>query len=304
MRIVAPALSTIVLLAAQALPDAGHQARADQSPAVRLCAASNCERPKTLFSWGGEQAENEPEEEDKIETDRPDFTEASTTVGLGHVQLETGYTFTYDDDGTRTLYEHSSPEALLRIGMLAEWFEMRIGWNYLIDRVHTAGGRDTVDGAEDLYLGIKLALTEQEGWLPEMVLLPQMTVPTGARAFTQNEVMPGLSWLYGWDFCEEYSLGGSTQANRAQEGSGNFYTELAQSITASKDLTEKLSGYFEWFAFFPHGAADADTRPEHYLNTGLAWGVTNDLQFDARVGWGLNDAADDLFTGVGMSVRF
>ena len=32
-------------------------------------------------------------------TDRPDFTESTLTVPFGHVQLETGYTFTYDDEG-------------------------------------------------------------------------------------------------------------------------------------------------------------------------------------------------------------
>src|SRR5262245_28360471 len=51
--------------------------------------------PKTLFKWeiGPEVAEKPPKPE-KIQTDRPDFTEASTTVGRGHVQLETGYVYT------------------------------------------------------------------------------------------------------------------------------------------------------------------------------------------------------------------
>src|SRR5688500_15833003 len=39
------------------------------------------------------------EEEESIITDRPDFTEASTTVGKGRVQLEGGYTFSTDKDG-------------------------------------------------------------------------------------------------------------------------------------------------------------------------------------------------------------
>ena len=46
---------------------------------------------------GGDNGEDEePEGPDQIATDRPDFTEASSTVGRGRVQLESGYTFFTD----------------------------------------------------------------------------------------------------------------------------------------------------------------------------------------------------------------
>ena len=81
----------------------------------------SCEGPKTLLRWPGqEDEEQEEEEEAPLATDRPDFTEASSTVGRGHVQLEFGYTYFQDDeDGTR-VRGHSLPETLLRVGMLAE----------------------------------------------------------------------------------------------------------------------------------------------------------------------------------------
>lgn len=50
-------------------------------------------------------------------------------------------------------------------------------------------------GAEDLHLGFKIDLTPQEGFLPEMSLIPQMMVPTGHAAFTADETwfhLPGL----------------------------------------------------------------------------------------------------------------
>jgi hypothetical protein len=43
---------------------------------------------------------------------------------------------------------------------------------------------------------------------------------------------------------------------------------------------------------------------EHYLNGGLTYLINNDVQFDVRVGWGLNEAAEDFFAGAGLSVRF
>ena len=45
----------------------------------------------TSFSGG-------PDLDEPLVTDRPDFTEASSTVGRGVAQLEFGYTYTYNDD--------------------------------------------------------------------------------------------------------------------------------------------------------------------------------------------------------------
>ena len=207
----------------------------------------------TLLSWSGAPAaEGGPDPDAPLVTDRPDFTEASSTVGLGVVQLESGYTYAYDDDGGVSTKSHSAPETLCRVGLLADWLETRMAWNYADEGV---GGVATA-GAEDLYLGLKIGLTPQEGVLPEMALVPQMTVPTGAGAFTAGEVLPGVNWLYGWDVNEFISTAGSTQFNRSiDEDAREAYTEWAQSWTIGYSLADKLGAYTEWFAFFPHSAA-------------------------------------------------
>ena len=71
----------------------------------------------SLFQWCGaisswkawRLASDEP-----LATDRPDFTEASSVVGLGVLQIETGYTYFFDNDGTDQTIGHSYPETLLR----------------------------------------------------------------------------------------------------------------------------------------------------------------------------------------------
>ncbi|MBD3675655.1 MAG: transporter [Planctomycetaceae bacterium] len=232
-------------------------------------------------------------------TDRPDFTEASSTVGQGIAQLEFGYTFTHDDDGISDTRSHSYPEPLLRYGVLADWLELRVGWNYANE---TTNGLD-FHGSEDLYLGFKLGLTPQEGILPEMALIPQMTVPTGASAFTANEVLPGANLIYGWEINDFLSTAGSTQFNSAiDDGSGGTYTEWAQSWTVAYSLSDEWGAYTEWYAFFPDSADTAQT--EHYFNGGFTFLISNDIQWDIRAGTGLNDAADDFFVGTGLSIRF
>ena len=255
--------------------------------------------PGSLFRWSNKPCSAEfASLDDPIVTDRPDFTEASSVVGLGVVQLEVGYTYTFDDEGPGSTKANSYPEPLLRYGIFRDWLELRVGWNYISQE------SDSVDtsGSEDLYLGFKIGLTPQEGLLPEMALIPQMTVPTGSRDFTNDEVLPGLNWLYGWDLNDYVSTAGSTQFNKAVDGTGDTYTEWAQSWTFGFALTERVGAYTEYFGLYPSGAATA--RAENYFNGGLTFLINNDMQADIRAGTGLNDAADDYFAGAGLSIRF
>jgi len=268
----------------------------------RRCSCSPCEcQPRgTLFQWSyGTSFSGGPDLDAPLVTDRPDFTEASSTVGQGVAQLEAGYTYFRDDDGTTTTESHSYPEALLRYGVLAEWLEFRIAWGYSEED----DGLISPEGGEDLYLGIKIGLTPQGGLLPEMALIPQMTVPTGANSKTSDEVLPGLNWIYSWEVNDFISTAGSTQFNRTlDEETDGAYTEWAQSWTIAYSLTEQWGAYTEWFAFFPHSADTA--KPEHYFNGGFTYLINNNIQWDIRAGVGLNDAADDFFAGSGISIRF
>jgi hypothetical protein len=264
------------------------------------CPCDSCSAPGTLLRWSyGTSDGGGPDLSEPLVTDRPDFTEASVTVGRGVTQFELGYTYFFDDDGIESSIFHSYPELLVRFGILADWFELRVAWNHATEKIN---GLET-SGALDLLIGCKLALTPQEGLLPEMAIIPQMTVPSGSDEFSSDDVMPGMNWLYGWDIHEGVSTAGSTQFIRARDDvtQETFYI-FAQSWTVGYSLTEKLGAYTEWFALFPSGA---DTvRPEHYFDGGFTYLLSNNVQWDIRAGVVLNDAAADYFLGMGLAVRF
>lgn len=273
--------------------------------ASAICRAVEPEEPqKTLFLWNSsaEIQGGPPGLDDPLVSDRPDFTEASSTVGRGRVQLEMGYTYFHDSAAGQSNSAHSFPEMLWRVGMFAEWFEFRIAYNHGAQVARVAGlPDDVIRGSQDLYLGIKLGLTPQQGWLPEMALVPQMLVPTGDPEFSSEKTLPGLNWLYGWEINEFLSLAGSTQWNQAVDGTEQ-YSSFAQSVTIGYTLTEKLGGYTEWFGIMPHDANDI--LPEYYFNGGFTYSFTNDLQADIRAGAGLNDNAADYFIGSGLVKRW
>jgi hypothetical protein len=263
-----------------------------------------CDTPGTLFQWrSGASVEGGPPGPDEpLASDRPDFTEASSTVGRGVLQLEMGYTYIADNEGVIHNRSHSYPELLARIGLLADWFEFRVAYNHATDGTDAGPlPLEQFSGGEDLYLGFKFGLTPQQGILPEMAIVPQWTVPTGSDEFSADIVLPGVNWLYGWDINDWLSTAGSTQINKAVDDVDSIYYEFAQSWTIGFSLTEHWGAYTEWFVLVPSGSDVA--RTQHYFNGGFIFPVTNNLQFDIRAGVGLSDASDDFFAGAGMVVR-
>ena len=260
--------------------------------------------PKTLLKWNSaaEEQGGPPGWDEPLASDRPDFTEASSAVGRGVSQLEMGYTYSYDDGNGARVSSHSYPETLLRQGFLTDWLELRFGWNQGSEASELGGTFTSASGSEDLYLGVKLGLTAQQGIWPEMSIMPQMTVPLGS-VFSTDRVLPGVNWLYGWEITDFINTGGSTQFNLSIDGlTADEYVEYAQSWTIGYSLAENVGAYTEWFVLVPAGAETA--RTEHYLDAGVTYNWSNNLQFDVRIGKGVSAAATNYFTGVGAVVRF
>lgn len=286
-------LSWIVLLAAVLVPMACTSAQTPVWQQSKLATA------ETLFAWNAEETEDEPKDP-RLVTDRPHFSEASSLVGLGVVQLETGYSiFSNRDNGQRTT-THSFPEPLLRMGLFAEWFEFRIASNYLIEQT---SGQRTVSGVDDLYIGAKLAIAKQAGVLPELAIFPQMRLPAGSPGFSSGQVLPGVNIAYSWKLNDFLELECNTQFNNRRDDTLHTYLEAIQTLNLEYDLSNKLGAFTEVIAFLPTG--DTVAHQEYYFHTGFQYFVTVNLQLDIHVGMGLNSAAADLaFTGVGLSARF
>jgi hypothetical protein len=290
-----------------------------QTPGEGLSAG---EIPSVLEGSAFASADAADDEEDPLVTDRPDFTEASSTVGAGRVQLESGYTFTHDNDRATRTSEHAFPEFLLRIG-LSDEVELRIGWlGFIFAREldRASGSKDTADGGADMDLGFKFELWEQQGWVPETAVITAITLPTGGDAFSADHVQAIANFLYSWEVTDCFSLGGSTGVAALHQDvtkelavggtggivtlhrTGDGFVQMSQSVTAGFSLTERLGSYVEWFGFFRTDAAD--NGPEHYGNGGFTYLINPNFQVDWRAGFGLNERSANFFTGAGFAVRY
>lgn len=260
--------------------------------------------PATLMTWSNGREENETEvASPRIITDRPHFAEAATTVGLGRVQIETGYTYYLDKNNGTNVVTHSFPETLFRVGLFREWFEFRFGYNYFGEITDSAAGKTKAWGSDDIYLGAKVALTKQSGILPELTVFPQMRVPSGSSQFTSGEVLPGMNFVYAWLLTERLELEANTNVNRRLDPSfDHHYTEFFQTVNFEYDLCEKLLLFNEFVLIWPEGALTAQTQ--YYEHAGMHIFIRPNLQIDLHAGVGLNQAADNFFGGSGLSWRW
>jgi hypothetical protein len=223
-------------------------------------------------------------------TDRPDFTESASAVAPGHVQLETGYTFTHVDD----VGEHTLGELLFRIG-LSDRIEGRIGLNSIawVDDGDEAG-------IEDPSLGLKAVLATARDGRPAVAILVGSTVPIGDNDIGEDDWQPGITGAFAWDLSDRFGLGANVGYTYASEDDERF-DQGSASLALGIGLTERTGAYVEAFTIFPAGD---DTDDDVTLNGGITYLVHDSFQLDARVGAGLTDDAPDVFVGFGVARRW
>ncbi len=231
-----------------------------------------------------------------IITDRPDFTESSSLVPAHRLQFESGYTWT---EASRTSGGGGSgtwPELLVRYG-LSHRLELRLGESFTSISPPVGQGRPFT-ARDDLYLGMKVALGAQRKSRPQFAILAQATLPTGDSRTTANTTLPGLGLLAGWVFSPQWSLDLGVEVNRVQ---GDAW-ELAPSASLSYSFSARVGGFTEWYGLIPLLSESGAATP-HHADAGLFLLLSPDLQLDARVGAGFNDAADRYFFGFGFAIR-
>jgi hypothetical protein len=245
----------------------------------------------------------EPEEEDEIETDRDSFTPATTTVGRSRWVIESAYTFL---DNRRVPETHSFPELVMRYGV-TDWLELRMGANYEVGGAGNPVSANVPDDPEDepgleeeatVSYGLKAALTNQNGWVPQSVVILQAFTPTSGKStdthlaltYAGGWTLPN-GWV--WDTAFRYATGS------AEEDRFNVW---CPSTVIKIPLGERWKVHLEYFGIFSQGRAKETTQ--HFISPGAHYLITSDWEVGARFGWGLNDQSPNFFVNVGGGYRF
>jgi len=279
-----PSLAAVLFMALGTLPLAA------QTPVPP--AADPAKPPEAPGPWSGLT--------DPINPDRPDFTNGPEMVAPGHLQVETGYTFTR---GGPTK-DNTLGEVLLRYAFDDRW-EARLGLNSYEWLDSGVPGEKRITGFQDPFVEAKVRLNDPEAehrppGVPAMGLLLQTTLPLGNRQLTADAWQPRAALALGWELTKDWSLESNLGCAYLTD-SGERFTQCFASASAGLQLDDEVGAFFEGFAFNRESAGGSATE---YLDTGVSYLVSKDLQLDVRVGLGLNAPRPNWFTGLGASFRF
>ena len=134
----------------------------------------------------------ETEEPPELINDRPDQTESSTIIPAGSVQAEVGVTIDNEKKGGIKSSALTIPAGLFRYGV-SNSFELRLIVEYQSATETPDGGEGvTQSGINDIALGGKFKLFEENGFLPDAALNLHLHLPRGQHHRPSESRRAGL----------------------------------------------------------------------------------------------------------------
>jgi hypothetical protein len=237
--------------------------------------------------------ENAPD----LVTDRPDQTESSIVVPLRSLQIESGFVYALDENPLARAKNISYNTTLMRYGLL-ENMEMRLGIEYAGEEVtdQSTGKKTSSYGFSPLYTGLKLQITHEKGFMPEIAFLAGLELPfTAHKTFKTSHTAANMRFSLSHTLSERFSLG----YNLGAEWDGDTpVPSYFYSVALGLSITGKAGAFIEFYGLIPEKGIST-----HLIDGGITFLIKQNLQLDASGGLGLNKEAVDYFISFGISYR-
>jgi hypothetical protein len=238
----------------------------------------------------------EVEGQKEMVTDRPDATEAPSVVPQGYLQVETGAFYTSFEENNFKTEVWGYNTTLLRFGIL-ERLELRLGWNFEETRFSFNGTEDpnVLSGFSPLLAGAKVAITQEDGWLPEIGLIGHLFLPfTASNDYRPQTTGTDFRFSLAHTLSETSSIGYNVGAQwfEGTEGVAYIYT-----LAYGYSVTDTLGLYAEIYGDFPENG-----KANHLWDAGLTYLLQPNIQLDATVGRSITEGQDILLSA-GISFR-
>lgn len=236
-----------------------------------------------------------------IDTDRNSFTFSPLTVDPGRYLSEVSYTYI---DVRSALPKHSFPEYLTRVG-ITEALELRFGWNYETGGSENAAVGDIAnffgaDMEQQMLYGAKLAITHQKGLRPASAFFAQGHTPTGGR---QANTQARLGYSFGWELPNDWIFDAGFECGTdSVDGDGYFVWAPSAVMKFPFGREKRWFTHLEYFSVFTQNKRDPFNN--QFLDTGLHFLVTPDIEIGGIIGMGLNPDAPPLLASFGVGIRF
>lgn len=228
--------------------------------------------------------------QDKIETDRPTESQNTKVVSKGTFQSELGFRVEGKNDQDHS-YQH--PEAVFRYGLF-NGFELRL--RTAIETQHFRSENISNHGLKPVEVGLKAKLLQTTDTTFSTSLYGNIGFPRLASKDHQHDkTFYRIRLLFENKLSDKiklnYNLGRDWDSEEKQQNW--IYT-----ISPQFELSDKWQAFLEGYGYF-----QKNSRPEHYIDGGFAYLISNNVQLDINAGKGISSKADDYFITTGISFK-
>ncbi len=244
----------------------------------------------------------------ELSTDRPDQTESPYTVDAGHFQLEMDLVnFTFDRDfsgGSEVRGQVWSIAPLnLKVGLTN-----RIDVQLMLDthvraRIEdrTTGLVWRASGFGDVTTRVKFNFWGNDGGTTAFGIMPFIKWPLSASGLRNGETEGGIIFPFAMELPAGWGMGAMTEIDFVSDDAGGHATEWLNSITFSRDLSERWGGYVELVAVTGDSPG---FKWQGQFDIGFTYAYAENAQFDFGCNFGVTRSAPDYQPFVGFSRRF
>ncbi|MEO5802009.1 MAG: transporter, partial [Verrucomicrobiota bacterium] len=238
-----------------------------------------------------------------LSTDRPDKTESPYTVDAGHIQIEADIaSYSRDHESGTRVDSWSFFNANLKVGLCNNSDLQLVVPTYSSMRARSAGNTERNSGFGDLVTRLKINFWGNDGGKTAFAAMPFVKFPTAQDDLSNGAFEGGIIFPLAVELPREWGMGLMTEFDfNKDESGGGHHAEFINSITFSHQIVGDLAGYAE---FFSSVSAESDSDWIGTIDVGLVYALTENIQLDAGMNFGITRAADDFNPFAGITIRF
>lgn len=241
-------------------------------------------------------------EDDYINPDRPGIADGSTTIGLGHFQIETAFQREFRDGGNdRTIFIPT----LLRYGFAKKW-EVRVEgntytWNKHIDPEQGMTTRS--HGMAPTSVGLKYNFLDAVGTkLPSLGAIVRVFPRSGSGDLRSTLTTGDFRLAADWNFAEKWSLNPNVGVGIYEDSSNQRYTAGLAAMTLNYNPSKVVNFFVDTGIQTPE---EKGGKTSVIVDAGGAYIIGHDIQLDLSIGTAIaGTTGPHPFVAAGFSKRF
>lgn len=241
-------------------------------------------------------------------TDRPPKANTAYTVDAGHFQVETDLiNYSVANFSGTNMRSYQALDPVWKLGV-TNWADLELQFNGYQSSVSHQDATGALTGHGygfgDVVLRTKINLVGNDGGVAAFALIPYVKLPSGTSFISNGEVEGGVIAPLIITLPQEFSLTLMTEFDALKDADDSRrHANFANLVNLSHPVPgiQGLAAIAELFASV---GTDKATPPVYTFDMALTYAVLTNVQLDAGLELGLNEAAPRQQVYVGLSTRF